>query len=141
MKITKNGLITGLINAVLGLLIAVGPHTLFAVCEAMDGKYMKCHWTALAESGAGGIAAVLGLYLIFSCSVQTRKGVQLSLLPVYIVSVLIPDVLTGVCGGEHMICRSLTLPLLNILGFAGVAAGAVNLVYLIKGKEKQDEKE
>lgn len=140
MKSSKNNLITGLINIILGLLIAIGPHTVFAVCEAMDGKYMKCHWSALAETGVGGIIMVLGIYLLFSGSKQLKTGVQLSLLPVYIVSIFIPDVLIGVCGGDHMICHSLTQPVLNILGAVGLVIGTVNLIWLIKGKDTGNEK-
>lgn len=135
MKLTKNGSITGGLYTILGILTAVGPHTIFAVCDAMDGKYMKCHWTAQAEIGTGLIIAILGL-LLFLSSFEIRLGLQIALLALSVQAILLPDVLIGVCGGNHMSCRSLTLPAINVIGAIGIVAGLINLFYLWRRKDK-----
>lgn len=136
MKSNINRVISGLFYTILGAVIAVGPHTFFAVCEGMDGKYMKCHWTAQAETGAGSAIAILGLFLLLFSSKEIRKGIQISLLPLLVVSLLLPNVLIGVCGGEHMVCHSLTLPVLNILGILGLVVGLIELYILFFKKER-----
>ena len=140
-NVTKNSILTGVSNLILGLLIAVGPSSFFAVCEAMDGKFMKCHWTAQAEIGVGGIIALLGLVLIFIADEKIRLGIQISILPVFAVALLIPDVLIGVCGKSHMQCRALTLPALNVLSIIGVVIGIINVVYLSKVQREESKYE
>lgn len=136
MKLTKNRLLTGGVYTILGILTAIGPHTIFAVCEAMDGKFMKCHWTAQAEIGNGAIIAILG-FLLFLSSHTIRVGLQIALLALSIQTILLPNVLIGVCGGNHMSCHSLTLPALNVIGIVSIVIGAVNLIYLLRIKDRK----
>lgn len=136
MKLTKNRLLTGGAYTILGILTAIGPHTIFAVCEAMDGKYMKCHWTAQAEIGNGVIIVILG-FLLFLSSHTIRVGLQIALLALSVQTILLPNVLIGVCGGNHMSCHSLTLPALNVIGIVSIVIGAVNLIYLLRIKDRK----
>ncbi len=136
MKLTKNRLLTGGAYTILGILTAIGPHTIFAVCEAMDGKFMKCHWTAQAEIGNGAIIAILG-FLLFLSSHTIRVGLQIALLALSVQTILLPNVLIGVCGGNHMSCHSLTLPALNVIGIVSIVIGAVNLIYLLRIKDRK----
>lgn len=130
----KNRIITGTIYFVLGILVAAGPHTIFAVCEAMEDKFMKCHWTAQGETGVGIAVAVLGVVLFLSASDKVRIGVQISLFTLLALVALLPDILIGVCTSEHMQCRSLTLPALNVLAVLGIVIGVINIFYLTKKK-------
>ena len=136
----KNGLITGIFYFIVGILVAIGPHTIFAVCEAMEGKYMKCHWTAQAEIGVGISIAIVGGLYYFLKSDKIRIGLQIALYTILAQVALLPDVLIGVCGKEHMQCRALTLPALNVLTVLGIAVGVVNLIYLLKRKDKESER-
>lgn len=129
---------TGIIFIILGLLVAVGPHTLFPVCGARDGKFMKCHWTSQAELGLGLIIAVLWLLLILFASRQLRIGISIGILLNAILVLLIPNLLIGVCGGLHMNCRSLTLPALNILGVSAALTAVIN-VWFLWNKERKEE--
>ena len=134
MKISKNGLLSGVVFLLLGALIAVGPHTIFAVCEPMEKGFMKCHWTAQALSGIGGGIALLGVLLLFISSEEIRVGIQIALLVIFTQGLLITNWLIGVCGGEHMRCHSLTKPAVNIIAIVGIAVGIFNLIWLIKRK-------
>ena len=136
MKLTKNRLLTGGAFTILGILTAIGPQTIFAVCDAMDGKFMKCHWTAQAELGNGAIIAILG-FLLFLSSHKIRVGLQIALLALSVQTILLPNVLIGVCGGNHMSCRSLTLPALNVIGAISIIIGVINLIYLLRIKDKE----
>ncbi len=134
----KNRIISGITFIILGLLIAIGPSSLFAVCGPMeDGKFMKCHWTAQAEIGIGlGIVALAVLAIIFA-SKQIRIGLQLGIAVLSLIAIAIPTALIGVCGGEHMQCNALTRPVLLILGVITIVISVANTIYLFKGKEKE----
>ena len=92
MKLTKNRLLTGGAYTILGILTTIGPQTIFAVCDAMDGKFMKCHWTAQAEIGNGAIIALLG-FLLFLSSHKIRVGLQIALLLLSVQTILLPNIL------------------------------------------------
>lgn len=137
-KVTANRVISGIGYTILGVLIAVGPQTIFPVCEAMGDGFMKCHWTAQAEIGCGAVIAVLGIFLLFLSSESVRAGIQGAILVQFLPVLLIPNVLIGVCGGNHMICHSLTRPVLNVLAVAGILAGVVNLLYLWRKRGRSE---
>jgi hypothetical protein len=127
----KNRLITGITIVILGLLLAVGVQTIFPVCEAGD-KIMKCFWTGRAASGIGGVIAAIGILLLMFKDKRTRIGLLLSLVPIGIYAVLIPNVLIGVCGGAHMDCRALALPAITIIGAAVSVISAASAIWLHK---------
>ena len=135
MKTGKNGLIIGIIYIIIGALTAIGPNSIFAVCEAMEGKFMRCHWTARAEIGVGAVIAILGILFIIFADERIRTGIQFALILFSTQILLLPDLLIGVCGKSHMRCRSLTLPALNIIGIFGIVIGVINLVFVFKKRK------
>lgn len=128
----------GILYIILGLLVAIGPQTLFPACGAHDGKFMKCHWTAQAELGIGLTIAILGLLLILIASRQLRIGISIGIFLNAILELLIPNALIGVCGSLQMNCRILTLPALNILGVL-VALSAVINIWFLWNKDRKEE--
>jgi len=130
----KNRLFTGILFLIFGLLIAIGPQTIFPVCEA-GNMPMKCFYTAKAEIGAGGLIAVLGVLSLIFSNKKIRAGISLATTLGGILTVLIPTALIGVCGGKHMTCSTLTLPALSVLGVVTAVSAAINAVYLIKSKD------
>lgn len=134
----KKRITFGTIFIILGLLIAIGPSTIFAVCEPMDdGKFMKCHWTERAELGIGlGIVLLAVLSLIFA-SKEVRAGLLLGIATLSAISVLIPTALIGVCGGEHMRCNSLTRPALIVIGAISIILALLHAFTLLRGKESE----
>lgn len=124
----KKRLFFGSMILLLGALIALLPHTIFPVCsgtiETAAGSTvpMKCHWTAQAELGVGGLIAFGGLLLLLLPSLQAKKAVALMTAASAVLAAAIPTVLIGVCKMETMGCRMLTLPALLVLsGFVAVA--------------------
>jgi hypothetical protein len=128
----------GVIFIILGLLAALGPQTLFSVCGAHEGKFMKCHWTAQAELGIGLVIAILGLLLILFDSRQLRIGISIGILLNGILVLLLPNALIGVCGSQQMKCRSLTQPALNILGVLVALAAVIN-IWFLWNKDRKEE--
>jgi len=153
----KNRLVSGIVFLALGLLIALGPQTIFPVCRITDfggdvtktaseknkdmihnmgnikgTSSMKCHWTARAELGVGLLIAFEGFLLTFFDSRQTRFGLNAAIGLSGILSLLFPTILTGVCGSTRMDCRSLTLPALVIISVSVIVCSVMNGINLYK---------
>jgi hypothetical protein len=121
-------LVAGLPAVLVGILVAVGPRTLFPVCEGLDDPSMPCHWTALVEAGVGGVLALLGVALILCArggAESCAPGLHVAVFLDAALALLVPTALVGVCQGAHMPCRLLTLPALAVLGSLLMLASAM----------------
>lgn len=116
----------GIVFIILGILIAIGPWTIFAVC---DSTTMKCHYTAEAELVMGAMIALLGLLLVFVKSAETKIVIGIGEMGLGIFAVLISTTLIGMCPASSMECHLLAEPMLKILGTAVVILSLV-LVYM-----------
>ena len=131
---TKNK-ITGIVIALLGLLTALIPTVIFKVCAAMDGKFMKCHWTSQVEVALGIAVLVLGLLIVLSKENAAASAYAVASAVNGVLVILIPTVVIGVCGSADMPCHSGTKPALIIAGALIAAAGLINAVsYLVSKK-------
>jgi hypothetical protein len=117
----------GIVLLVFGILIAVGPWTIFPVCE-YGNTTMKCHYTADAEIVVGVMIALLGLLLVFVKSNETRIVIGIAEVGLGVFAVLLVTSLTGMCPSSTMECHILAEPMLKILG-ALVAILGIVLVY------------
>jgi len=127
--------ITGIIFAVLGLLIALGPQFLFKVCTPMGDMFMKCYWSARAEIGVGAVIAALGIALtVFTCK-KTRLGLVIGILLSGINALLIPHVLIGGCTMHTMPCRKIAFPAITVIGIFLLIGAGIYTVYLTQKKD------
>ena len=128
--------ITGIIIAVLGLVTALIPTLIFKVCEAMDGKFMKCHWTSQTEVALGVATLVLGLLIVLSKEKAAASAYSVASAINGALVILIPTAVIGVCGSADMSCNSGTRPALIIAGSLIILAAAVNVVLYFTAKKK-----
>jgi len=151
MKNTFTHFILGSLFVVFGLLIAIGPQTIFEPCKElleistggmeMRGMAsaaptytpMKCHWSGVAEIGPGGAIALLGLLLLCFHKSQLRLGITFAQTLLGIMVILFPTKLIGVCMAKTMNCHLLFYPMMLVLGSLVIAASLVNGFFLIKG--------
>jgi hypothetical protein len=120
------------------LLILMGFFTLlipsFYTCAA-EGKAiqlpggrtipMKCLWTARAETGIGAMVLFVGVLLLISQNLESRKFLSLCAFGLGILIVLFPTVLIGVCANPEMPCISVMKPFLFLTGIITGAAGII----------------
>lgn len=137
----KRGYVSALLYIIIGLFIAIGPFTIFHVCDAQNtDMIMKCHWTAMAELGQGIAVSILGLILLIQKEYNSRLAVNLSVAVNGAIAYLIPNVLIGVCDGAHMHCHAVARPALSILSALIVAIAVINTIYLYgKGRSIGNE--
>ena len=127
----KKRWIVGVVFFALGILISIGPLTIFKVCN-VGSMLMKCHWTSKAELGVGGSIALNGLLMVCINQKKVHLGLTLAVFPLGILTILVPTALIGVCDSERMQCRMLTYPMLCLLGGLLIIISAVNMFFLVK---------
>ena len=142
----KKGLIWAVAYLVLGLLIAIGPQTIFKVCKSGGDMVMPCFYTARAEIVVGAVIAVLGIALYFLRSGLAKVITGILILISSIAAFLIPTVIIGVCDSPHMHCNAVTRPALIVLSSLTFIIAAVNTVINVKEagrnvKESEDHSE
>jgi hypothetical protein len=130
----KNRVISASTTAILGLLIALGPQFLFKVCPIMGDMIMKCHWSAQAEIGIGGLIVALGIALVVFGNPKTRLGLSIGVFLSGVLALLIPHVLIGGCSGHTMACRKITFPAITVISILLLIGSALNVLYLARKK-------
>ena len=128
--------ITGIVIAILGVLTALIPTQIFKVCAAMDGKFMKCHWTSQVEVALGISTIVLGLLIVLSKEKASVSAYSVASVINGVLVILIPTVVIGVCGSAEMPCNSGTKPALIIAGALTALVGLINAVLYLTSKKK-----
>lgn len=127
--------ITGIVIALLGLLTALIPTVIFKVCAAMDGKFMKCHWTSQVEVALSIAVLVLGLLIVLSKENAAASAYAVASAINGVLVILIPTVVIGVCGSADMPCHSGTKPALIIAGALIIVVALINTIsYLVSKK-------
>jgi hypothetical protein len=128
----KNRIITGVTAVLAGLLISLGPQTIFSLDAKMSsGSWMLCHWTGRAEIGAGLVIAVLGILLLIFSSREIRLGLSFGIAASDVLALLLPAVLIGGCGMPDMKCQSVTFPALYIITGLTLLGAVFNIIYLL----------
>ncbi|MDR1640570.1 MAG: DUF4418 family protein [Clostridiales bacterium] len=126
----KNRLIAGPLAAISGLLVAIGPQTMFKICDPSHHSVSNCFWTGQALIGVGSVLATLGVIYIFIASQQTRAGLSLAIASDAVLAFLIANVLIGMDSNPMMACRTTTLPILNIISVLTFVFAIGNTIYL-----------
>ena len=137
-----------ILNALLGVVLALTPFVLFPVCGPMpDGKYMMCHYSGIFIAGMGALIVVLSLLALRGS--RKRRGMFLSgvlsiaaallcyLVPMRIL--VIGDKATmgwecGLCKAADMACRTATMPAVTVLVSALVLVNVVALIHGFVGR-------
>lgn len=124
----RKNYIFGALFAIAGLLIAIGPKTFFAVCASDGEMVMKCFYVAQTELAIGIAIALLGVELFLLKNSAARIAASIALGLNGIITILIPNVLIGVCNSEHMHCNAVTKPALTILGALVIVLSVIGIV-------------
>jgi hypothetical protein len=121
-------------NIILGGLIALGPQYVFKICEQAGhhGGVTRCFWTGRAEIGVGALVAAIGVACLLASDARVRAGLSIAASLSGILSLIVVDVLIGVCEEANMSCRLATLPALNIVGIITAVFSAVNAFCLLR---------
>lgn len=135
----RKNYIFGALFVIAGLLIAIGPKTIFAVCNSDGEMTMKCFYVAQTELAIGIAIAILGVVLAILKDSAAQITASIALALNGIITILIPDILIGVCKSAHMHCNAVTRPALNILGALVIVLAAIGIVLFREKDSKVNE--
>lgn len=127
----KIRVVFGLINLISGILLIIGPQTLFKVCESTE-KVMKCYWSTRALIGIGILFIVFALLIFIFKSLGEQKVLSIINIFYGVVAILIPKILIGGCKAATMNCLSLTFPAVYLISSFIIVVSFGYLIYLLK---------
>lgn len=140
-----------MLNAFLGLVLALTPFVLFPVCgtPAPDGGPMKCHYSGIFIVAAGLLVVALSLLSltvvrkrgVFACACILSAGAALLAytVPERIVSLGDKAVWgweCGLCGDIHHACRAVTMPAVSVLVLGIVLLNVLALLWNAVSRER-----
>ncbi|MCB2289925.1 DUF4418 family protein [Clostridium sp. CS001] len=127
----RKKVVYGIYLIIIGAVLAVGPHTLFAVCEKGE-SIMKCWWSAQAEISNGILIISAGIAILVLKSKETQLGISIMTSLLGVSTILIPSVLIGGCMKSTMPCQSVTFPWIYIIGVITIIVSLFNCISLLK---------
>lgn len=125
----KYRITSSILFVIYGVLLAVGPHTIFAVCEQGE-KMMRCGWAAKVETGLGIFVIYLAVINILCKEKNARFWLGFSFIGAILLAILIPAVIIGGCGMAEMACRAVAYPVIYILSGLALLFSIGNTLYL-----------
>ncbi|MBP1564893.1 MAG: DUF4418 family protein [Oscillospiraceae bacterium] len=129
----KNKVTNAVVYLILGILLIIGPYTLFPVCDTAE-KIMKCFWATRAVNTVGGIIAFFGIALLLLKNQDSVITVNLCSVVAGTAAILLPSVLIGGCAKDTMPCQALTFPAIYLISAVVILFSVGNLIYLKKAK-------
>lgn len=114
---------------IMGVFIAIGPWTVFPVCENGDST-MKCHYTAEAEIIIGSMVVLMAVPLFMTKRAESMIIIGLGEAALGVWTILVPMVLFGLCSSNFMECRTIGGPALTLWGIITII---LSLVIILKG--------
>lgn len=136
----KKDKIFGIVFAIIGVLIALGPKLLFPVCAGLkdDGTPMKCFYTSNVTLGLGLGIVMFGIMLCMMKEVSARIISTMGVVFMSVMTYLTTHVLIGVCKTATMPCKMLTLPALNILSIGLILLVVIYTIAVLKENKKEE---
>jgi len=128
----------GIVLIILALVIGIVP--MFTHCELAGPTvplqsgattFMKCHWTARAESAVALPLAAAGIAMIISKRRESHRVLAITAGVLGLAAILLPTYLIGVCSSPNMICSMVMRPVL-ILG--GVVTAVASLAVMVRSQ-------
>ena len=120
-------LVSSLLSILFSLLLTIGVKTFMGPCVHEDGTLGNCHWAGEALAGLGAVMCVQNVIAFILRDSKTRLGAYLSILPVSLLSLLVPGTVIAICKMNTMRCVNTMRPATMILSalillFSGINA-------------------
>ncbi len=114
---------------VLSVAFLIGSRTVFLPCGAQeDGSWMTCHWAGQAVSGLAAVLVVLAVLHILLSDARIKTGLSVAVLPVAVLTILIPGTLIPLCMMDTMRCHAVMRPAATVFSVLIIGAAALDVV-------------
>ena len=128
------GYVSAITDVVLGLLLAIGPWTIFKTCSTAE-NIMKCYYSCRAVLIIGIILMVIGLIkLLFKKSQNTVTCISSAV--IFALTILIPSWAIGGCANPAMACQKIAFPCIYAICVIGAV---IQLILAWKYRGCKDE--
>ena len=115
MKKTKRYTAGDFLQPGLSLAFFLGLLVVFTPCGPKeDGGWMSCHWAGQALKGLAAAMLLIELLHLLPGRAELKMGLDLALLPLSLLSLLLPGRLIGLCMMASMHCRSVMAPAVTV---------------------------
>jgi len=139
MDAKANRIAVGAGSAAVGALVAIGPQTLFRICDqGHHAAASVCFWTARSAIGLGAAFALLGAGYLFIRGAQGRAGVSLAMALNALLTFATANFLIGMDEDPMMACRVATLPALNVICAIAFLLAAANTARLLLQDQERE---
>lgn len=125
----RNIAISDILLLVLSIAFLIGSRTVFLPCAAQeDGSWMTCHWAGEAVSGLAAVMVVIALLHIIISDAKIKIGLSLAMIPVAILTILVPGTLVHLCMMDTMRCRAVMRPAATVFSVLIIGAAVLDVV-------------
>ncbi|OPY30992.1 MAG: hypothetical protein A4E32_01974 [Methanomassiliicoccales archaeon PtaU1.Bin124] len=122
----RSTIIIAILLSIIGILIALGPWTIFPVCDS-GASTMICHYTAEAEIIIGSLVVLAAVPLVFLKRAESIIVIGLMEAALGVWTILVPTALLGLCKPSFMECQTIGGPALTLWGIITILLS----IYLI----------
>ncbi len=129
---------TDIVLPILSVLLALGAVFLFHACPAKeDGSFMSCHWAQQTVFGLGLVLIVISGLHAGAGSRRMKMGISLSMIPVEVLTMLVPGCVIKLCAMKNMRCHTTMRPAVMVISILLLIASAID-VYI--NRKREDDK-
>ena len=120
---------------VLSVFLTVGVKFVFHACGSKaDGSFMNCHKAEQIVFITGCVLTVMSVLLLVLKNAKVRKVLAVAMIPVSIVTALIPNTIIKLCMMNDMRCHTVMKPAVIIIS---VVIAAYSLIYVIVNRNEE----
>ena len=117
------------IMLVLSVIFLTGIRTFFAPCGPKDdGSWMTCHWAGQAITGIAAVLFVISVIHLFVKDARIKQGLSLAMIPVALLSAVLPGNLIGLCMMDTVRCHSVMRTASVVLSVLVIAAAVFDVI-------------
>ena len=139
MKDLINNKFLGIYYILIGILLSVGPRTIFATCDTSE-KVMKCFWSGRAEIGVAILLILIGLLFLILKLRENYFVLSIIGFALAVVAILIPSYLIGGCTNNMMRCRSITFPTIYLISIVTIVVSLISSIFYFRKNKEQSNK-
>ena len=119
---------------ILSVFLTVGVKFVFHACgPKADGSFMNCHKAEQIVFITGCVLTVMSVLLLVLKNAKIRKILAAAMIPVSIVTALIPNTIIKLCMMNDMRCHTVMRPAVMILAILIAVCSVINMIR--SGKE------
>ena len=127
--------VSDIVLLILSAIFLAGILTFFAPCGPKDdGSWMTCHWAGQAIRGIAAVLFIISVIHLIIKDENVKQGLSVAIIPMALLSAILPGTLIGLCMMNTMRCRAIMRPGTIVLSVLMIAAAVLDIILQRKKK-------